>query len=114
MQDLRDLSRLPDELEYWNALEARITSQLGPDVRALADRRQDWWAPVARRAGILAGLAVAAGIAALLLAPRGGETGPLPGGILRGPDDPGMMAFVAAPNPPSIATLLLAPPGTGR
>ena len=107
MTEFKDLSRLPDDPEYWNRLEARITAELGPSVRALAAARPGWWAPVATRAWGLGGLAIAAGIAALLLLPSRASEATSPAGIFRVPDDPAMVAFVSAPEPPPLASLMI-------
>lgn len=112
MTEYRDLSKLPDDPAYWAALESRITGDLAPALRsaALARTTGGWWAPVARRAGVLAGLAVAAGIAALFLIPPRPPAAPLsPTGILRPPSgDPLITAFVTSAAPPGIASLIIA------
>ncbi|MGH7561494.1 MAG: hypothetical protein ACRENB_10785 [Gemmatimonadales bacterium] len=114
--EFRDLSKLPADRRYWDALESRITADLASELHSLAGRSSGWWGPVARRAGVLAGLAVAAGIAALFLVPaRPTERAVAPTGILRAPeDDPAMIAFVTAPEPPSLASLVISRPGAGR
>ena len=111
MTEFRDLSRLPGDQDYWDRLEARITAELGPAVHSLPAARSNWWAPVATRAWGLGGLAVAAGIAALLLVPprtRDGANNPT--GLLRLPDDdPAMIAFLSASQPPPLASLMIPP-----
>jgi hypothetical protein len=55
----------------------------------------------------LSGLAIAAGIAALLLVPpraRGGATHPMV--LFRLPADPTMAAFLSSPTPPSLAAMM--------
>ena len=119
MKELRDLSKLPTEPAYWVELEARV---LGRDPHATlgagsgtAGRRDGngigWWSPLAARAGALAGLAAAAGIAALLLVPprtQGGAANPTV--LFRLPDDPTMAAFLSSPTPPSLAALMASLP----
>jgi hypothetical protein len=107
MNEFRELSRLPEDQEYWDRLEARITADLAPAVHSLATQRPDWWAPVATRAWGLGGLAVAAGLAALLLVPARTLDAPSPTGLLRVPDgDPATIAFLSAPAPPPLAFLM--------
>jgi hypothetical protein len=108
MTEFRELSKLPADQEYWDRLEARITGELAPAVHALASGRPDWWAPVARRAWALGGLAVAAGIAALLLLPPRSPEDAIPTGLLRIPDDdPALIAFVSAAEPPPLVSLMI-------
>ena len=76
MRKLRELSKLPEDPAYWEQLEARIVTrtQVAGTVEAA------WWVPLAARATALGGLAIAAGIAALLLIPpRGSPKWPAPG-----------------------------------
>jgi hypothetical protein len=109
MSELRDLSKLPAEQAYWDRLEGRIIGQRGSGAAGRrGGDRSGWWTPLATRALGLGGLAVAAGIAALLLVPpraRDGATNPA--GLLRLPDDPGMIAFLSAPKPPSLGSLMI-------
>jgi hypothetical protein len=115
MTEFRDLSKLPTNQEYWNRLEARITGELAPTVHALASARPNWWTPVATRAWALGGLAVAAGIAALLLLPPRALEDPVPSGLLRMPDDdPALIAFVSAAEPPALASLMIPSSSSGR
>jgi hypothetical protein len=109
MTESRDLSRLPVDQTYWDGLEAKIMADLGPLVRAAAEPRPTWFGPLAARAWRLSGLAIAAGVAALILAPpRLAESAAAPTGLLRLPaDDPTITAFVAAPAPPALASLVL-------
>jgi hypothetical protein len=111
MTDYPPLSKLPEEQSYWDDLETRIMADLRPRVRAASERRPDWWKPLAARAWGLSGLAVAAGIAALALVPaRGLEPETSVTGILRLPDDDAAVtAFLSAPAPPALASLVLAP-----
>jgi hypothetical protein len=114
MTEFRDLSRLPADQEYWDRLEARITADLAPAVHALGTSGPSWWAPVARRAWGLGGLAVAAGLAALLLVPSRAEDSTPAAGLLRLPqDDPALIAFVSSPAPPALASLMM-PPSRGE
>jgi hypothetical protein len=65
----------------------------------------------ARNAAALGGLALAAGLAALLLVPpriQGETTNPTV--LFRLPDDPAMAAFLASPSPPPLAALMAALP----
>jgi hypothetical protein len=115
MTDLRDLSRLPEDSGYWDGLEARIMADVGPHVRARADRRPVLLAPLASRAWGLGGLAAAATLVAVLLAPpRSSDGGPASAGLLRLPtDDPTLRAFVSAPAPPPLVSLVVPrPPGS--
>jgi len=107
MSEFRDLSRLPSDQAYWDDLEARIVGQAVGAAKAGEVVGPGWWAPLASRALALGGLAAAAGIAALLLVPprihdsRGNSTT-----LLRLPHDPGMVAFLSAPEPPSLVSLM--------
>ena len=83
-------------------------AELGPRVREAAEGRRGWWAPVAARAVPLAGLALAASIAALILVPRAPEQEALSEKLLRTPErDPTVAAFVSAPAPPPLVSLVL-------
>ena len=108
MRELRDLSKLPNEQAYWDRLEAHIVGQWASGtVGRLGSERAGWWAPFASHAAALGGLAIAAGIAALLLVPpraRGGVTNPTV--LFRLPDDPAMVAFLSSPEPPSLGSLM--------
>jgi hypothetical protein len=118
MRDLRDLSKLPSDQAYWVELEARMREAVGADgqMGRWADGQPGsdgagWWTPLGTRAGVLTGLAIAAGIAALLLVPprsRGGGTNPTV--LFRLPDDPTMAAFLSSPTPPSLAAMLASLP----
>lgn len=106
MSEFRELSRLPKDQEYWDRLEARITAELGPLVRDLPAARPEWWVPLAKRAWALGGLAAAAGITAFLLAPSRTPASAAPAGLIRLPDDPALIAFVSAPEPPKLGSLM--------
>jgi hypothetical protein len=111
MRELRGLSKLPSEQAYWDQLEARISAELEPGAPSLPVTRSGWWAPVATRAMALSGLAAAAGLAALLLVPpRTRNEAGNPAGLLRLPDDPAMIAFLSAPEPPSLGALMASLP----
>lgn len=115
MTEFRELSRLPTDQAYWDRLEARITGELVPAVHALASARPNWWAPVATRAWALGSLAIAAGIAALLLLPPRADEDPAPSGLLRMPaGDPALIAFVSAVEPPALASLMFPSAPGGR
>ena len=107
MSEFRELSKQPKDPEYWNRLEARITAELGPLVRALPETRPEWWAPLATRALALGGLAAAAALAALLLVPPRARPAAPTTGLLRLPDNPALIAFVSAPEPPKLASLMI-------
>ncbi|MGH7554704.1 MAG: hypothetical protein ACREMQ_17010 [Longimicrobiales bacterium] len=115
MTDLRDLSRLPVDQSYWDGLEARIMADLGPRVREASGAQSAWWAPLAASAWPLVGLAAAAGLATLIiLPPRSTEPTSVAIWMLRPPaENPTLQAFVSAPSPPSLATLVI-PPYTGE
>jgi hypothetical protein len=101
MRDLRELSKLPDAPAYWVELEARMRSA------GLSGAPKSWWSPFASRAGVLSGIAAAAGIAALLLLPPRTRNGTAnPAVLFRLPDDPTMAAFIASPEPPSVTALM--------
>jgi hypothetical protein len=106
MRDLRDVSKLPADPDYWVELEARTVRQWDSGKVGQQDG-SGWWGPIATRAVALSGLAAAAGIAALLLVPprTRGET-PTTALLYRLPDDPAMNAFLASPAPPSLGSLL--------
>jgi hypothetical protein len=116
MTEFRDLSRLPADQSYWDSLEARINAELAPLVRAAADRKPVWWRPLAARAWVLGGLAAAAAVAALLLVPSRSAGEPTnPTGLLRPPDDdPALVAFLSAREPPDVAALMLTAAGSDR
>ena len=110
MSVLHDLSKLPKDPAYWARLEARISAQLGPVVDALPGRedRKEWWTPVSARAWALGSLALAAGLAALLLLPpREADPAPPPSGLLKLPGaDATTLEVATAPEPPALASLL--------
>ena len=110
MSELHDLSKLPKDPAYWARLEARISAELGPVVAALPGRedRKEWWSPVSARAWALGSLALAAGLAALLLLPpREADTAPSPTGLLKPPNaDAATLEVVSATQPPALASLL--------
>ena len=115
MTEFRELSKLPTDQAYWDRLEARITGELVPAVHALPSARPSWWAPVATRAWALGSLAIAAGIAALLLMPPRTPEDTIPTGLLRMPDDdPALIAFVSAAEPPPLAVLMISSSPGGR
>lgn len=106
MRNLRELSKLPTDPEYWQRLEGRVRG-------GWADGQMGghgWLAPFARNAAALGGLAVAAGVAALLLVPPRARPDSNPAVLFRRPNDPAMAAFVSASTPPPLATLLAALP----
>ena len=110
MRDLRDLSKLPGDPGYWVELEARMRRGSGAAGQR-GSNGSGWWTPLATRAGVLSGLAIAAGIAALLLVPprtRDGVTNPTV--LFRLPDDPAMAAFLSSPTPPSLAAMMASLP----
>jgi hypothetical protein len=115
MSELHDLSKLPKDPAYWAGLEARLSAQLGPMVAALPGRdvRTEWWTPVSARAWALGSLAVAAGLAALLLLPpREADPSPPPTGFLRPPNaDAAILEVATAPQPPALASLLFSSAG---
>ena len=105
MRELRDLSKLPADPDYWVELEARVQERAVGAVGAVGP---GWWAPLASRALGLGGLAIAAGIAALLLVPPRTRVSAAPqSGLLRLPDDPAMIAFLSAPAPPPLASFII-------
>jgi hypothetical protein len=107
--EFRDLSRLPVDQEYWDALEARIMSDLGPRVREGAFASGGWLRPLSARAWTLGAVALAAGIAALMLMPpRDPDAVDRSSGFLGVPaKDPVVAAFISAPAPPAVAALVL-------
>lgn len=107
MTEFRDWSRLPDDPDYWEQLESRITGSLGPLVQAGAETGQAWWSPITRQAWALGGLALAAALAVLLLAPPRRDREPSATGWLPPPrNDPAVTAFLTSDRPPSVATLI--------
>lgn len=105
MNELRDFSKLPDDPAYWSDLEARIVSAMSPEM----DAADVWWKPLARGAWGLGGLAAAAALATLLLAPAR-EPAPLPTSLsILGArvDDPTLARFIASPAPPQLSSLLV-------
>lgn len=108
MRELRNLSKLPANPEYWERLEARMLG--GRAAGWQGGNGSGWWIPLATRAGALSGLAAAAGIAALLLVPpRTRGEAPSSVVLFRLPDDPAMNAFLSSPAPPSVGSLLVLP-----
>jgi hypothetical protein len=108
MSDMRELSRLPNDPEYWAALEARIVTGLPPRVESVSRAQDGWLEPLAARAWGLGVLAAAAVVATLLLVPR--RTTDASAGLLRLPqEDATFAAFVSAPAPPSLGSLVLPP-----
>ena len=117
MSELRELSKLPTDQAYWDRLEARMLdgqTTRRPDGQTAGRQGGNgsgWWTPLATRAGALGGLAIAAGIAALLLVPpRTQDSVTNPAVLFRLPDDPAMMAFLSSPKPPSLAALMASLP----
>jgi hypothetical protein len=110
MNEFRDLSRLPEDPEYWAQLEARVVAGLsdGRDPPASAG----WWSPLEPAAIGLGATALAALLAVLLLLPP--RTTALDAGtlLLLAPADPELHALVTSPTPPSLASLVL--PAAGR
>lgn len=109
MKEFRDLSRLPVDPEYWNALEARIMSDLGPRVRGGSVGSGGWLRPLSARAWTLGAVALAAGLAGLILVPPR-DPDAIDGslGFLGVPaKDPVVAAFISAPAPPAVAALVL-------
>jgi hypothetical protein len=106
MTEFRDLSRLPDDPAYWEQLESNITGSLGPLVQAGAEAGQGWWSPITRQAWALGGLALAAALAVLLLAPPRDREPSATGWLPPPRNDPAVTAFLASDRPPSVATLI--------
>lgn len=111
MSEFPELSKLPDDPDYWTALEARVLAGLppGPHTAATAGGHgraaAGWWSPFETGAPGLVATALAAVLAALLLLPprpalEGAE-------MLLAPADPAGAAIIAAPSPPSLASLVL-------
>ena len=110
MTEFSDLSRLPDDEDYWKRLEERVVTGLHAPASGRFQATPEWWAPLARRAYALGALAAAAAIATLLLLPASSDApAPSPTGILRPPEDPAMLAVLSAPEPPALTTLMLPP-----
>jgi hypothetical protein len=108
MNEFRNLSKLPEDPQYWEDLEARVMADLGSPVRGTAVEIPSWWSPLAVRAWGLGGLAAAVALAALLLAPGRSVPGSSAAGLLSLPEgDPVLEALVSAPAPPSLASLML-------
>ena len=115
MREWGDLSQLPKDPGYWNDLEKRIMSELGPQVRATPETATHWLAPLAARAWGLTGLAAAAAIAALLLIPPRKDEPRVSAGLLTLPgSDPSFTSFVSASSPPPVGALLLPRTSGGR
>jgi len=117
MNEFRDLSRLPDDPEYWKALESRVVSGLGETNGAIrgggtAATAPGWWSPLEAGALSLGATALAALLAALLLLPPRAATQATPM-LLLTPADPALLALIVAPSPPSIASLVLPAGGRG-
>jgi hypothetical protein len=108
MTDPRGLSRLPEEEEYWDALESRILAGLEDEVAAGG---APVLGPLAARAWALGFLAAAAGLVALLALPPRNASFATSLGLVRAPiGDPGYAEFVGSPVPPPLVILL----GEGR
>jgi hypothetical protein len=110
MNEFRDLSRLPGDAEYWEQLEARVVAGLPagrPDVGATR-----WWSPLEAGAVGLGATAVAALLAALLFPPPRARVTDGNLLFLLAPADPALVALLASPSPPALASLVL-PAGQG-
>lgn len=122
MNDLRGLSKLPEDDAYWASLEARMVaavagSLVGP---ALAVASPPWHAPLTRSAWRLGVVAAAAGAMFFLLPPRA------PAEAAQGPRLPSLPLLVAPSGvpgalssivsdaeAPALASLLLPPAPAG-
>ena len=106
MNEHLELSRLPEDPEYWDGLEARILESLRTPLPALGDDAE-WWAPLAARAYALGAAALAAGIAAALLLPAPSQSEDVET-LFRPPAaDPTLISPFAADTPPSIGQLMI-------
>lgn len=96
--------------EYWAELESRIVEDIAARMPSRPTANAGVWAPLAARAWTLGGLAVAATLATLLLVPPRPSFAPNSlAGLLRVPEDDGLLeAFLAAPAPPAAAWLVIA------
>jgi hypothetical protein len=116
MSEFRELSKLPDDPEYWAALEKRVLAGLPAEPHAVAPpggpgrNAVGWWSAFETGAPALLATALAAVLAALLLLPprpatEGGE-------LLLTPADPAGASIIAAPSPPALASLVF--PADGK
>ena len=107
MNEYRDLSRLPDDPQYWDELEARILAHAGTPPVVPAAAATSWFAAYAWP---LSMVAAAATIAVLLLTPPRSPTSarsllPLPVA------EPMFNTFFETATPPSVGALIV---GTSR
>jgi len=109
MSEFRDLSGLPDDPEYWAALESRVLAGLDTGLHAVPAPRDaggpaGWWSPFESRAAKLVATAIAAVVAAiLLLPPRRAESAPP---LLLAPTDPIGASIIGAAAPPALGSLV--------
>lgn len=107
-------SRLPAEPAYWDALAERVVRAARPEL-GRRPRSAPWWAAFADFSPALAASAILAIVAGWLLVanadpPGGADPVALVEGAL-GPEDPLARRMLTGAQPPSIADLLVPPPG---
>jgi hypothetical protein len=102
MSEWRELSRLPQEPEYWAELRGRITGAAGPVVTAR--RARERWIDRGLAAGVLA---AAAGVVLLLASPQASTPGTtLEAGLA--PADPVAVELLNSGTAPPVGGLLAA------
>ena len=107
MSEHPELSRLPTDERYWERLEARIVESLPGSLAGPALETREWWAPLAEHAYPVGALALAAGLAAVLLLPEPPESSLAREGLLQSPAaGSAPIGLLAAEAPPSIDRLL--------
>lgn len=94
MSEYGELSSLPEDPRYWDALEQRVLAGLGER----AAPPLPWWAPLAARAWTLGGIAAAAAIGCVLLVPPRREPPSIVSvGLLQLRGDAALLAQAAPP-----------------
>ncbi len=99
MKELKNLSRLPEQPEYWERLGSRIQEHAHPLITSAT--RQDAWIRVALRVSIAA--TAAAGLVLLLQRPAPQVTPSVFAGLA--PADPVAVRLVARDRPPAVSEL---------
>lgn len=113
------MSRLPDDEAYWDALADRIVSDASTRLREYRQAGPSWWHRLSRMSTPLTLAAAASVVAAFLWLPEAPDAGPTDTGVPAvfglAPTGPLADWLVAAPAPPTMATLIAIPtPETQR